>query len=92
MNINSSFKNVLEIVDQTIFLGLHATAGLVSHQDDISDQDATVITLMKNAGAILLGVTNVPEALMWFDSSNKIYGRTRSPYNTSRISGGSSGE
>lgn len=46
---------------------------------------------MKNAGAILLAVTNVPEVCMWWESANVVYGRTRNPYDSRRSSGGSSG-
>lgn len=46
---------------------------------------------MKDAGAILLAVTNVPEVCMWWESMNVVYGRTRNPYDSRRISGGSSG-
>lgn len=42
-------------------------------------------------GGIPLAVTNVSEICMWWESSNKIYGQTRNPYNTTRIVGGSSG-
>ena len=38
-----------------------------------------------------LGVTNVPEFLLWWDTNNHVYGRARNPYDLSRITGGSSG-
>lgn len=37
------------------------------------------------------GITNVPEFLLWWDTNNRLYGRTNNPYDLSRISGGSSG-
>ena len=46
---------------------------------------------MKNAGVILLGITNVPEAFMWLETNNTIYGRTVNPYDSRRTAGGSSG-
>lgn len=39
----------------------------------------------------ILGVTNIPQLNMWFESYNPIYGRTNNPYDTTRICGGSSG-
>ncbi|MCP9257950.1 Fatty-acid amide hydrolase 2 [Dirofilaria immitis] len=57
----------------------------------VSDEDAIVVQRMKNAGAILLAVTNVPEVCMWWESMNVVYGRTKNPYDSRRISGGSSG-
>lgn len=46
---------------------------------------------MKAAGAICLGITNAPELAFWFDSTNKLYGRTNNPHDLSRIPGGSTG-
>ena len=40
---------------------------------------------------VLLGVTNVPEFLLWWDTNNRLYGSTKNPYDLSHISGGSSG-
>lgn len=40
---------------------------------------------------VVLGVTNIPEFLLWWDTNNRLYGRTNNPYDLSRISGGSSG-
>ena len=71
--------------------GLRQTAGLYSRRDMIAEDDADVVRLMKEAGGIMLGVTNVSEMCMWWESSNTIYGRTSNPYNTNRIVGGSSG-
>ncbi|CAH0400888.1 unnamed protein product [Chilo suppressalis] len=71
--------------------GLHHTSGVVLRKDVIADRDADVIRLLKEKGAILIGLTNVPELCMWWESHNHIYGRTKNPYNTTRIVGGSSG-
>lgn len=46
---------------------------------------------MKEAGAIVLAITNVPEVCMWWESVNTLYGRSKNPYDTRRITGGSSG-
>ncbi len=53
--------------------------------------DATVAKRLKDAGGILLGKTNVPEFTMFADTTNLVYGRTKNPYDLSRITGGSSG-
>uniref|UniRef100_A0A9J2QA68 Amidase domain-containing protein n=1 Tax=Ascaris lumbricoides TaxID=6252 RepID=A0A9J2QA68_ASCLU len=71
--------------------GLRCTVGLASRKDVKAVEDATVIRRIKNAGAILLAVTNVPEVCMWWESSNTIYGRVSNPYDTRRTAGGSSG-
>lgn len=46
---------------------------------------------MREAGAIPFALTNVSECCMWWESSNKVHGRTNNPYDTNRIVGGSSG-
>ena len=55
------------------------------------EEDAPVVAAMKEAGGIMLGVTNVSELCMWMESDNKVYGRTSNPYHTGRTVGGSSG-
>ncbi|KAG0729044.1 Fatty-acid amide hydrolase 2 [Chionoecetes opilio] len=71
--------------------GLRQTAGLWTRKDMVAGEDADVVGVMREAGAIPLCVTNVSELCMWWESSNLIYGRTNNPYLNSRIVGGSSG-
>nr|XP_022916721.1 fatty-acid amide hydrolase 2-A-like [Onthophagus taurus] len=70
---------------------LSATFGLIARKGIKADKDADVIALMKSSGAILLGVCNVPEINMWMETYNKVYGRTKNPYDTTRNVGGSTG-
>lgn len=58
---------------------------------EIAQQDASVVKRLKNAGAIILGTTNVPEFLMAYETDNDIYGRTNSPLDPALTPGGSSG-
>ncbi|CAH4030026.1 fatty-acid amide hydrolase 2-B-like [Pieris brassicae] len=71
--------------------GLHQTSGIVSRQNYIAEEDADVIRLLRSKGAIIIGLTNVPEVCMWWETHNHIFGRTSNPYDTTRIVGGSSG-
>ena len=71
--------------------GLPWTAGLFSRQHEVADHDATVVTRVRAAGAIVVGKTNVPEGGMWMETSNPLHGRTRNPWNPARTPGGSSG-
>lgn len=68
------------------------SSGLVNRRNVIATSDATVVSRLKQAGAIPLGVTNCSELCMWYESSNRVYGRTNNPYDLQRIVGGSSGE
>jgi Asp-tRNA(Asn)/Glu-tRNA(Gln) amidotransferase A subunit family amidase len=55
------------------------------------DRDATLVRRARAAGAIILGVTNVAEQLMAWETDNALYGRTNSPWDVARTPGGSSG-
>jgi fatty acid amide hydrolase 2 len=71
--------------------GMPNSSGLYARRAVISDTDATAVARLRQAGAIPLGVTNISELCMWMESVNKVYGRTRNPYDTMRTVGGSSG-
>ncbi|MEE6521478.1 hypothetical protein FKM82_019706, partial [Ascaphus truei] len=72
--------------------GMPNSSGLLSRRELRSQTDAVVVSRLKRAGGIPLGVTNCSELCMWYESSNKVYGKTRNPYNPRHMVGGSSGE
>ncbi|GLV34494.1 uncharacterized protein CBL_09742 [Carabus blaptoides fortunei] len=67
------------------------TSGLHKRRNIIAEQDADAINNMRKSGAIPIGLTNVSELCMWWESNNPVHGRTHNPYNTNHIVGGSSG-
>lgn len=71
--------------------GMPNCSGLVARKDYKSTEDAPVVSRLRNAGAILIAVTNCSELCMWWESANRVYGRTKNPFDTTRIVGGSSG-
>lgn len=54
-------------------------------------EDATFVSRLRQEGAIILGLTNIPELMLAFETDNLLYGRTNNPYNLDHTSGGSSG-
>ncbi len=68
------------------------TSGLVHRKTVKVNEDAPTIANLRRAGCIILGVTNCSELCMWYESSNKVYGKTSNPYDARRIVGGSSGK
>ncbi|HSJ08777.1 MAG TPA: amidase [Longimicrobiales bacterium] len=71
--------------------GMPMTFGCQARRGRVADRDATVVARLRAAGAIPLGVTNVPEWGMWSESYNHVYGRTNNPWDLARTPGGSSG-
>lgn len=74
-----------------IIIGMYWSCGILSRKGVVANEDADIVKRMKSAGAILIGVTNIPELNLWIESRNYVYGQTNNPYNTNRIAGGSSG-
>ncbi|KRT80343.1 amidase, partial [Oryctes borbonicus] len=77
--------------ESTVCKGLNVSFGLLARKYEFGGEDSKVVELMKNAGGILLGVTNIPQLNRWCECYNPVYGVTNNPYNTSKNVGGSSG-
>ena len=72
--------------------GMPCLDGSKIFEGNVSTQDATVERNLRQAGAILIGKTNIPEFAIHYDSNNLVYGATHNPHNPERLPvGGSSG-
>jgi amidase len=72
--------------------GLHTTWGNPAFKNYVADSDAAVVRRLKQAGAIVVGKTNVAFMLADFAQTvNELYGVTKNPWDTTRTPGGSSG-
>ncbi|XP_055918796.1 fatty-acid amide hydrolase 2-A [Eupeodes corollae] len=77
--------------DSTSVKGKLHTLGLISRKNEKSVADAECVRLMKEAGAIIIATSNVPEVNKWTESRSSLFGQTNNPYDTRRSAGGSSG-
>jgi fatty acid amide hydrolase len=80
-----TIKESLDLVDTPSTFGLQSRASILARQDD------PYVARMRNAGAIILGKTNVAQLTFFIESDNPVYGRTNNPWNLDRSPGGSSG-
>lgn len=71
--------------------GMPWTAGIWSRRHVRAASDAETVRRLARAGAILVGITNVPEGGLWMETYNEVYGRTNNPWDPRRTAGGSSG-
>jgi len=80
-----SIKSSIDVVGHRCEAGTRLRAGY------IAATDAPLVSRLRTAGAVILGVTNTPELLMAWETDNLIYGRTNNPWDLTRTAGGSSG-
>ncbi len=71
--------------------GWPTTAGVVSARDRIAGSDSSVVRRLREAGAIVVAKTNVPECSSDAETDNALFGRTDNPHDKARTPGGSSG-
>ena len=79
-------------IKESIWLrGERATLGSLTLRDFRPAQNATVVDRLREAGAIVVAKTNVPEFNYSGYTSNQLFGLTRNPWDRSKTPGGSSG-
>jgi Asp-tRNA(Asn)/Glu-tRNA(Gln) amidotransferase A subunit family amidase len=80
-----SIKSSIDVAGHRCEAGTRLRAGR------LATEDAPLVTRLRDAGAVILGVTNAPELLMAWETDNLLYGRTNNPWDLTRTAGGSSG-
>lgn len=81
----------MTIKDSFDTAGIVSTGGTPGRANFKPSTDATVVTRLRNEGAILLGKSNTPELTGSFETNNAVYGMTNNPFDLKRSPGGSSG-
>ncbi len=79
------------IKDNIAVEGWPTTNGSAVMSDFVTDYDATVVSRLRNAGAIVVGKNNMHEWAMGGTCSNGAFGTVHNPWDESRVPGGSSG-
>ncbi len=81
----------LTIKDCIEVAGLRTTAGAKELAENVSTTHAPITARVLEAGAVLLGKTNVPPYAGDWQANNPIFGRTNNPWDLARTPGGSTG-
>jgi len=71
--------------------GLRTTAGAVELSQYVPSQDAALVVLLRDAGAIILAKTNMATLAMDMQTTNELFGTTNNVWDVRRTAGGSSG-
>jgi aspartyl-tRNA(Asn)/glutamyl-tRNA(Gln) amidotransferase subunit A len=81
----------ISLKDNIYTAGIRTTAGSKILENFVPQHNAAVAAQLKEAGAVLLGKTNLHEFAYGVTSNNPHFGPVRNPWDLSRIPGGSSG-
>ena len=81
----------IALKDLYTMAGVRTTGGSKILSDWVPEEDCTVVSKLKGAGAVFLGKLNMHEFAYGISNVNPHYGPARNPWDPERITGGSSG-
>lgn len=81
----------IAIKDNIPIKGKQFTNGSLALSDNVADESDITVELLEDAGAIIIGKTNTPEFATKAVTDNKLFGPTGTPFDPSKMAGGSSG-
>ncbi len=80
-----SLKDLIDVAGQP------TTAGSKVRAAHVASHDAPIVTRLRDAGAVIIGKTNLHEFALGPTSDESAFGPVRNPYDEARVAGGSSG-
>ncbi|KAJ5397299.1 hypothetical protein N7509_005412 [Penicillium cosmopolitanum] len=81
----------ITLKDQFNVKGLDTTIGYVGRSFSPANEDAVLVQMLKNMGAIVIAKTNLCQSIMWAETENPLWGLTTNARNPSFTPGGSTG-